>query len=94
MKYLVILFWNSWAWWKQIYLKDQNTKPSYTLLRYVLQFLKFIEIIDADLGDADISDTNTDGAADGTTSAVSAENEEDEDIDLSTFLSDSDSFED
>ena len=52
------------------------------------------EIIDADLGDADISDTNTDGATDGTTSAVSAENEEDEDIDLSTFLSDSDSFED
>ena len=51
-------------------------------------------IIEADLGEADVSETPTDGQTEGTTSVASSEKDEDEDIDLSEFNSDSDSFED
>ena len=40
-------------------------------------------IIEADLGKADVSETPTDGQTEGTTSVASSEKDEDEDIDQS-----------
>lgn len=62
----------------------------------IVRYLKLsttFDFIEAEFGEADVSETNTDVPTDGTTSVVSSE-EEDVDIELSNSNSDSDSFDD